>query len=61
MFVGGLSLDTEEEDLKEHFAQYGTVMHCVVKRDPMNGRSRCFGFVTFTNSAAIKKVIRKFI
>ncbi|GAU93602.1 hypothetical protein RvY_05521 [Ramazzottius varieornatus] len=56
MFVGGLSLDTDEEDLKSHFGEYGPVMHAVVKRDPMTGRSRCFGFVTFSNSAAIKKV-----
>ena len=27
MFVGGLSLYTDEEDLKAHFVQYGPVMH----------------------------------
>ncbi|XP_055338052.1 RNA-binding protein squid-like isoform X2 [Paramacrobiotus metropolitanus] len=56
MFVGGLSLDTDEEDMKSYFQQYGTVVHAVVKRDPNSGRSRCFGFVTFANSASLRKV-----
>ncbi|OQV13079.1 putative RNA-binding protein squid [Hypsibius exemplaris] len=58
IFVGGLSLDTEDDDLKDHFAQYGTVMHCVVRRDPMTGKSKGYGFVTFSSSSAIEKVFK---
>ncbi|GAV02074.1 hypothetical protein RvY_12685 [Ramazzottius varieornatus] len=54
-FVGGLTPDTTEEDLKTYFGTYGEVQHAVVKRDPASGRSRCFAFVTFAYADGLTK------
>ncbi|KAL4535164.1 hypothetical protein Ndes2526B_g06069 [Nannochloris sp. 'desiccata'] len=50
LFLGGLSWDTSEEKLREHFEGYGELVEVVVMRDRMTGRPRGFGFVTFRNS-----------
>ena len=46
-FIGGLSFETTEKSLRSHFEQWGTLMDCVVMRDPNTKRSRGFGFVTY--------------
>jgi len=47
LFVGGLSYQTSEEQLREYFEQYGELVDSVVMKFPDSGRSRGFGFVTF--------------
>ncbi|KAJ8903378.1 hypothetical protein NDN08_004486 [Rhodosorus marinus] len=47
LFVGGISWATDDEMLREAFAQYGTVSDAKVIYDRETGRSRGFGFVTF--------------
>nr|CAD1828239.1 unnamed protein product [Ananas comosus var. bracteatus] len=51
IFVGGISPDTDEAALKEHFERYGKVERAVV-RDWSTGNSRGFGFVTFADDSA---------
>lgn len=46
VFVGGVAFDTNEEDLKEFFTQYGKVKECKIIKDNQN-ISRGFAFVTF--------------
>ncbi|XP_072365544.1 heterogeneous nuclear ribonucleoproteins A2/B1-like [Scyliorhinus torazame] len=48
LFIGGLSFNTSEENLRGHFEQWGKLTDCVVMRDPQTKRSRGFGFVTFS-------------
>ncbi|KAJ3675563.1 hypothetical protein LUZ60_004605 [Juncus effusus] len=50
LFVGGLSYGTDEHALKEAFAPYGQVVEARVILDRESGRSRGFGFVTFTSN-----------
>lgn len=50
LFLGGLSWDTTEDKLKEHFSKYGDIQDVVVMREPMGGRSRGFGFVHFVSA-----------
>jgi len=57
LFVGGLSWETTEEDLKLYFETWGKVAHCVIKLDKMTGNSRGFGFVTMETEECLKKVL----
>ncbi|NP_001150604.1 glycine-rich RNA-binding protein 7 isoform 1 [Zea mays] len=58
IFVGGLSWKTTERTLERTFGQYGNVIEAqvVVKRE--TGRSRGFGFVTFSEPRAVDAAIR---
>lgn len=53
MFIGGLSLNTSKESLKEHFEAYGEIVDAVVMRDPGTKRSRGFGFVTYAELKSV--------
>ena len=57
IFVGGLSWETTNEELKEYFATFGDITDCTLKTDPTTGRSRGFGFITFATSADVDKVV----
>ena len=46
LFVGGLSWDTDDGQLRTAFAAHGDVVEAVVVLDRDTGRSRGFGFVT---------------
>ncbi|KAI8813519.1 hypothetical protein BJ742DRAFT_788558 [Cladochytrium replicatum] len=50
VFVGNLSWNTTDESLRQHFSQFGDISDCVVLRDRETGRSRGFGFVTFSST-----------
>ena len=49
LFVGGLSWGTSDSGLHDAFAEFGEVTDAKVITDRETGRSRGFGFVTFTN------------
>ncbi|CAI9149007.1 unnamed protein product, partial [Rangifer tarandus platyrhynchus] len=46
LFIGGLSFETTDDSLREHFEKRGTLTDCVVMRDAQTKRSRGSGFVT---------------
>lgn len=48
LFVGGLNIETTEDGVRKHFSQYGTINDCVVVMNQLIGRSRCFGFITYS-------------
>lgn len=58
IFVGGIHPDTTEDSLKEHFAKYGTIIDHVIIKDPTTKRSRGFGFVKYSESAAVDEVMK---
>lgn len=49
LYVGNLSWGTSTENLRAVFEAYGEVEDAIVMTDRETGRSRGFGFVTFTN------------
>jgi len=57
IYVGNLSFDIDDEKLREIFSKFGDVEEAVVIKDKYSGRSKGFGFVTFSDDAAAKKAI----
>jgi len=49
IFVAKLSFDTQDDDLREAFEQYGTVDSAKIIMDQSTGRSKGFGFVEMPN------------
>lgn len=45
LYVGNLSYQTQEFELREHFTQFGEVVSANIITDRDTGRSRGFGFV----------------
>ena len=50
LFVGGLSWNTTDEGLKEAFSRFGVVVEAKVVTDRETGRSRGFGFVSYSEA-----------
>ena len=51
IYVGNLSYEVTEEDLKQVFAEYGTVKSVQLPTDRETGRPRGFGFVEMASDA----------
>ena len=60
LYVGGLPYSTQEDALKEHFAQAGNVTSAVIIMDKMSGRSKGFGFVEMSTDAEAQSAISMF-
>lgn len=58
LFVGGLSWETTQENLQRYFSRYGDIIDCVVMKNNETGRSRGFGFVTFSDPTNVSKVLQ---
>jgi len=59
LFVGGLSWDTTDDGLRQAFAVHGEITEAKVITDRYTGRSRGFGFVTFSQDENGKTAIAK--
>nr|KAJ0224787.1 hypothetical protein LSAT_V11C100006420 [Lactuca sativa] len=58
LFFAGLSYATDEMSLREAFSAYGNVQEARVIVDRETGRSRGFGFITFTDTEAASAAIQ---
>jgi len=59
LFVGGLSLKTTQEEFKNHWDQFGTVVSAVIMLDNLSRKSRGFGFVTFDEENVVDHVLSR--
>ncbi|MBN2789701.1 MAG: RNA-binding protein [Candidatus Delongbacteria bacterium] len=59
IYVGNLSYDVVDEDLKNAFSPFGEVAEAFVLKDKLSGRSKGFGFVEMTNQAEAEAAIEK--
>ena len=57
IFVGNLSRDVTEEDLRSAFGSYGTVARVTVLKDKFTGAPRGFGFVEMEAKAEAQAAI----
>jgi RNA recognition motif-containing protein len=52
LYVGNLSFNSTEEEIKAAFGQFGEVTSVTIIKDRDTGRSRGFGFVEMENADA---------
>ena len=57
LYVGNLPWSIDDKGLSELFASYGDIEEAVLIKDKFSGRSKGFGFVTFTDDGAAQKAI----
>ena len=57
IYVGNLSFDATDEDLREAFEQHGRVESAKIVMDSYSGRSRGFGFVEMPDASEARAAI----
>lgn len=57
LFVGNLSWNLSEDDFKNTFAEIGSVEEAIIIKDKFTGKSKGFGFVTYTNDEDADKAL----
>ncbi len=60
LYVGNLDYSVTQDQLKEHFAQAGSVVDVAVITDRYSGRGKGFGFVEMATEEEAKKAIEMF-
>jgi RNA recognition motif-containing protein len=58
LFVGGLPYSTQQDEVKDLFAQYGEVTSATIVRDRFTNQSRGFGFVEMATEEAAADAIK---
>jgi cold-inducible RNA-binding protein len=59
LYVGNLSFDTNEAELRAAFSQHGSVTDIYVATDRMTGRPRGFAFVTMSTEQESREATAK--
>ncbi|XP_043192023.1 RNA-binding protein Musashi homolog 2-like [Amphibalanus amphitrite] len=59
VFVGGVSQETNSQELLEYFTQFGKVLECSLQMDNNTKRHRGFAFVTYENEENSARVVKK--
>lgn len=57
LYVGNLSYNTHDEDLREAFSKFGEVLSVNLITDQATGRSKGFGFVEMASDEDAEKAI----
>ncbi|MEE6460157.1 hypothetical protein FKM82_000871 [Ascaphus truei] len=57
VFVGGLSPDTSEEQIKEYFGGFGDIENIELPMDTKTNERRGFCFITYTDEDPVKKLL----
>lgn len=59
IYVGNLAYKTQDADLENLFASFGTVQGAKVMSDKFTGRSKGFGFVNMPNAEEADAAVAK--
>ena len=57
IYVGNLPFSFNSDKLKDVFSEFGSIAEATVISDRFSGRSKGFGFVTFSNEDEAKAAI----
>ena len=60
LFVGNLSYQTGEQDLKDYFPQAGVVTSVNLMVDKFTGKSRGFAFIEFSSAEEAQRAVDQF-
>jgi squid-like protein len=58
IFVGGLTEELQDEEIKEYFAQFGTVTDCEMPFDKTKNQRKNFCFITFEREETMKELLK---
>ena len=58
IYVGNLSYNTSEDDLRTAFSEFGGVAEVTVIKDKFSGQSKGFGFVEMANNSEADAAIK---
>lgn len=59
VYVGNFPYNACEDDLKDTFSSCGDISNIIITQDTETGRSRGFGFITFTTESGAYEAIRR--
>ena len=59
IFVGNLPWSIKNDQLRDLFAQFGEIVEAIVIQERRTGRSKGFGFVTFTTPEAADAAVQE--
>ena len=59
LFIGGIKDEHEEEDLREHFKQFGNIVSCSIVVDKDTGKKKGFAFVEYDDYDPVDKACCK--
>ena len=58
IYVGNLSFDVNEEDLRKAFEEFGKIASVNLIKDKYSGQSRGFGFVEMSDKAEAQSAVK---
>lgn len=58
VFVGGLSVNCDDQELREYLMKFGTVVHCEIIKDKSR-KSKGYGFATFSDEESVRRAVGK--
>lgn len=58
LFVGGLSLDLTDADIKQYFRNFAYIVRAEMPFDYIRNQRRRFCFLTFDNMQAVTEILR---
>ncbi|PWA69576.1 nucleotide-binding alpha-beta plait domain-containing protein [Artemisia annua] len=55
VFVGGLAWETQTDEMRKYFEQFGDILEAVIITDKITGKSKGYGFVTYRDPESAKR------
>jgi len=59
IFVGGITSDLTDDDIKSYFSQFGTITQVEMPFDKTKNQRKGFCFITFENDSIVKELLKK--
>lgn len=57
LFIGGISQDTTEADLKDYFTRFGVISSFIIMQDKATKKSKGYGFINCENKKTYQRIL----